>query len=114
MDDFDIFVCYDEATGGDFASALKANLVSRRGYRVFVAHIDRYKMKGKFRENNIDPIIDKCKIFILINTIDALDRSEVQREIQRGVWCMSVCVWCAQCVWGMWCVCVCVCIVCAV
>jgi len=84
MDNFDIFICYDEATGGDFASALQEYLVTRRGYRVFVAHIERHKMAGKFREDHIYPIIDSCPTFILLNTLDALDRSEIQKEIQRA------------------------------
>ena len=81
---FDIFVCYDESTGADFASALHSVLTSRGGYKVFVAHIYRKLMEKDFREANIDPIIDNCKIFVFVNSYRSIESQEIHREIKRA------------------------------
>lgn len=78
---FEYFVCYYEATAKDFAEAIHHVLTKDLGSRVYVNHVYRNKMSGKFR-HNIDEIIAKCKIFILLNTIGALARPEVIREVK--------------------------------
>ena len=59
LEEYDIFICYDETTAKDYVSALYSALTDRRRYRVFVAHIKRDLMSGDFREDYIDPIIKK-------------------------------------------------------
>ncbi len=81
---FDIFICYDESTGADFATALHSVLTSRGGYKVFVAGIYRKLMEKDFRESNIDPIIDNCKIFVFVNSYRSIESTEIQREIKRA------------------------------
>ena len=82
LEEYDIFICYDETTAKDYVSTLYSALTDRRRYRVFAAHIKRDLMSGDFRGEYIDPIIKKSKIFILINSLDALNRSEVIREVK--------------------------------
>src|SRR5574340_744751 len=80
--DYDIFVCYYEDTGKDFATMIHRAL-TQRGYKVFVAHIERPYMTGDFR-SRIDSIIDNCHTFVLLNTIGALERDEVKREVTQA------------------------------
>jgi len=80
--DYDIFVCYNEITGKDFATMIHRAL-TQRGYKVFVAHVERDYISGNFRDV-IDNVIDKCHTFILLNTLDTLSRPEVIREVQRA------------------------------
>ena len=53
------------------------------GHTVYVDHVYRNQMSGKF-QHNIDNIINKCKIFILLNTINALSCTEVIREVKTA------------------------------
>lgn len=75
---YDVFVCYYELLASDQAATIQAAL-TERGYRVFVAHLRRPYLSGDFRQI-VDSIIKNCKIFVLINGIDALEREEVIRE----------------------------------
>ena len=61
-----------------YAETIKRNL-ERFGIRTFVAHLEKRKYSGNFRDK-IDGAISKCKYFILLVTIDTLDRIEVIRE----------------------------------
>lgn len=77
--DFDAFVSYFEETDRDYAETIKRNL-ERFGIRTFVAHLEKRKYSGNFRDK-IDGAISKCKYFILLVTIDTLDRIEFNVEI---------------------------------
>lgn len=79
--EFDVFVCYDETMAKDYAETI-LNALSRRKYKVFVAHVQRVLMEGDYRTENINPIIQKSKIFILINGKDALQREEIIHEVK--------------------------------
>ena len=81
-DDYDIFVSYDELTGDEYAERVY-NSLRRRGYKVFVAHIERPDRSGKFRDF-IDRIIVNCSTFILINTLDVPNRDEIIREFKQA------------------------------
>lgn len=77
-EEYDVFVCYYELLASDHAATIYSALIER-GYRVFVAHLRRPYLSGDFHQI-VDSVIEKCKIFILINGIDALDRPEIIRE----------------------------------
>ena len=79
---YDVFVCYYEDAADDFAEKIHRTL-SERGYKVFVAHLRRPFITGDFRET-IDQVIDGCRIFLLINSLGALLRTEVIREISKS------------------------------
>jgi len=81
-EEYDIFVSYDELTGREYAEIIHKAL-KRRGYKVFVAHLERVERTGKYR-GYIDRIILNCTTFILVNTYDALNRDEVIREFNQG------------------------------
>src|SRR5437867_11230113 len=66
----------------DFATVIHRTL-TQRGYTVFVAHIERPYLTGDFR-TIIDSVIDNCHTFILLNTIGALEREEVKREVSQA------------------------------
>jgi hypothetical protein len=70
---FDVFVCYHELGASDYAEQIFKTLTERK-YSVYVDHIFRKPNRGKIHEN-IDNIIKNCKIFILLNTIDSLNRA---------------------------------------
>lgn len=78
--DFDIFVSYYEDAASDFAAAIYRNL-QKKGYKVYVNHLEKIKRSGKFRPD-IDKIIRKCMVFILLNTYEAIDRDEIIREVK--------------------------------
>jgi len=80
--DYDVFVSYEELTGEEYAERILKSL-KKRGYRVFVAHVERVERSGKFREY-INRIIANSGTFILVNTLDALESDEVIREYQEA------------------------------
>lgn len=80
--EYDVFVCYYEITGKDFATMVHRAL-TEKGYKVFVAHIERPYMTGNF-QNTIDDVIDNCQTFLLLNTLEALTRTEVIREVKQA------------------------------
>ncbi len=82
IEDYDVFVSYDELTGEEYAERI-FNSLKRRGYKVFVAHIERKVRSGEF-EQYINRIIAKCHTFILVNTLDTLDRDQVIREFRQA------------------------------
>jgi hypothetical protein len=69
LDKYDVFVCYSEETGITWAENVKKILEKRR-YTVYVAHMLRSVLEGKWWEIH-DNIIRKCKIFIFINTMQS-------------------------------------------
>lgn len=77
--EFDVFVCYYEDAADDYANKVHKTL-TERGYRVFVAHIQRPTIVGNFRDH-VDKVIEKCGVFLLINTVGTLARNEVIREV---------------------------------
>jgi hypothetical protein len=79
---FDAFVSYFEETGNDNAETIKRNL-ERYCIKTFVAHLERDKYSGDFREN-IDNVIANCRYYILLINIDTLEREEVIREIKQA------------------------------
>ena len=79
-EEYDIFVSYDELTGGDYAKTIHKAL-TRKGYTVFVAHLQRPRLTGNF-ENGIDNIIQNCKVFVLVLSYEALTRPQIKREVQ--------------------------------
>ena len=79
-EEYDVFVSYDELTGSDYAKTIHKAL-TRRGYKVFVAHLERSHMDGEFRDI-ISNVIQNSKTFILLINYDTLTRSEVQREVR--------------------------------
>lgn len=82
-EEYEYFVCYYEGGGEDFAQRIYDTFTKARGYKVFVNHVYRDKYSGRLRDK-IDSIIRKCKVFILINSYDALSREEVIREFKTG------------------------------
>jgi hypothetical protein len=56
-------------------------ILKEKGYSVYVAHKLRHLVQGNWVQLH-DSIIRSCKIFVLINTIDALERPEIIREIK--------------------------------
>lgn len=82
IEDYDVFVSYDELTGEEYAERI-FNSLKRRGYKVFVAHIERKERSGEFEEY-VNRIIAKCHTFILVNTLDTLDRDQVIREFKQA------------------------------
>jgi len=81
-EDYDIFVSYYEDTADDFAERIY-RVLTKNGYRVFVAHLERPHRTGNFQEY-VDNVIANCSTFIFINTINALTRPEVIREFQQA------------------------------
>jgi hypothetical protein len=80
-EDYEYFVCYYEIAAGDFAKIIYDTITNECGSKVYVDHIIREQMSGPFRPI-IDNIIKKSKVFILLNTIGTLSRSEVIREVK--------------------------------
>jgi hypothetical protein len=78
-DEYDVFVCYCEETGITWAENVK-RILERRGYRVYVAHLQRAANQGNWREFHND-VIRRCKIFLFINTLEALESDEIMREL---------------------------------
>ena len=81
-EDYDVFISYDEYTGDSYAERLY-KILTRNGYKVFVAHLERPKRSGD-SEQYIDNVIENCTTFIFINTIEALTRLQVIREFQQS------------------------------
>ena len=79
-EEYDVFVSYDELTGSDYARIIHEALTKKR-YKVFVAHLERLHMDGEFRDT-IKNIIQNSKIFILLINYDTLKSREVQREVR--------------------------------
>ncbi len=79
---YTIFVCYYEQLAEDYANVIH-KVLTELGYRVFVAHIRRPYISGDFRKF-IDSVIDGCNTFVLINSLDALSREEIIREITHA------------------------------
>jgi tetratricopeptide (TPR) repeat protein len=79
LDEYDVFVCYCEETGITWAENVR-RILEKRGYRVYVAHLQRAVNLGNWREFHND-VIRRCKIFLLINTLEALESDEIMREI---------------------------------
>jgi hypothetical protein len=80
--EYDVFVCYYEITGKDFATMIHRAL-TEKGYKVFVAHIERPYLTGNFRDI-IDDVINNCQTFILLSTLDTLTRPEIKREVKHA------------------------------
>lgn len=80
QDDYDVFVCYDELTSSEYAETIYKAL-TRKGYKVFVAHLRRPYITGNFRDM-IDRVIGNCKIFALILNYETLLSDEVKREVK--------------------------------
>jgi hypothetical protein len=80
-EDFEYFVCYYERAAGDFAKMIYDTITKECGAKVYADHIFHDRMSGRFRAI-IDEIIRKCRVFILLNTIDSLSRNEVIREVK--------------------------------
>lgn len=55
-------------------------LQSKRNYKVFVAHVLGHLIKDDYR-TAIDSYIDKCRVFLFVNTYDALRSDEIRREM---------------------------------
>lgn len=82
MSAFNVFVSYYERTGRSYAETIKDTFESK-GLKTFVAHIERSKYSGNFR-NKVDEAIRNCKHFVLLNTIDVFTRKEVVREVKTA------------------------------
>lgn len=80
-DEYDVFISYYENTAKDYAEYIRNVLWKDRKYKVFVYHILAHLTDGE-RQTIIDTIINKCKIFVLLNTYGSLDRDEVIREVK--------------------------------
>jgi tetratricopeptide (TPR) repeat protein len=80
-EEYDFFVSYYERVADDLAERVYDILTKDFGYRVYANHIIRDKTPGDF-ELNIDKVIQKCKVFVLINSRGALSRNQVIREIK--------------------------------
>lgn len=80
IEEYDIFVCYDELTSKEYAEIVNAAL-TRKGYKVFVAHLRRPYITGNF-EDVIDNVIKNCKVFFLILNYETLTRHQVKREVK--------------------------------
>lgn len=81
-EDYDVFISYDEYTGDSYAERLY-KILTRNGYKVFVAHLERPKRSGN-SEQYIDNVIENCTTFIFINTIEVFTRPQVIREFQQS------------------------------
>jgi len=81
-EDYDVFISYYEDTADDYAERIY-RVLTRSGYKVFVAHLERPYRTGNF-EKYVDNAIASCSTFIFINTIDALTRPQVIREFQQS------------------------------
>jgi len=81
-EEFDVFVCYDALTSSELAETIYKAL-TRKGYRVFVAHLQNSNMDGDFHQV-IDNVINNCKIFTLILNYETLTQNEVIREINTA------------------------------
>src|SRR6266511_1359927 len=79
LDEYEVFVCYCEETGITWAENAK-KILEKRGYSVYAAHMLRPLLQGNWQEAH-DNIIRKCKIFIFINTLEALESPEIVREM---------------------------------
>lgn len=79
-DEYDVFVSYDELTSKEYAETVY-NALTRKGYKVFVAHLRRPCITGNF-ENVINNVIKNCKIFSLILNYETLIRPQIQREVK--------------------------------
>jgi tetratricopeptide (TPR) repeat protein len=77
--EYDVFVCYCEETGITWAENVK-RILERRGYRVYVAHLQRAVNMGNWQEFH-NAVIRQCRIFLFINTLEALESDEIMREI---------------------------------
>src|SRR5438067_1093282 len=78
---YEYFICYYQRAAEDFAQIMYDTLTKDLGKTVYVDHVYRNLMSGNF-EDNIDNIIHKCKVFILLNTTNALSRYQVIREVK--------------------------------
>lgn len=81
-EDYDIFISYDELTADSYAERIY-DILTRNGYKVFVAHLERPHRTGNFEEY-VDNVIASCSTFIFINTIEALTRQQIIREFQQS------------------------------
>lgn len=79
--DYDVFVSYCEDTGESYAGAIK-RAFAHRNFTTFVSGLDKLYIEGKWEEF-IDNVIRKCKIFVLLLTIDALESEQVRRELDQ-------------------------------
>jgi hypothetical protein len=79
---YDAFISYDELTGTHGAEIIKTSL-ERKKISAFVAHIQRSRYSGNF-ETTIDKVIGEFKYFILLISIDALERPQVIREFKKA------------------------------
>jgi hypothetical protein len=80
-EDFEYFVCYYERAAGDFAKMVYDTITKDCKAKVYVDHIIRSRIAGRFRPI-LDNIIENCRVFILINTIGTLTRNEIFREVK--------------------------------
>ena len=78
--EYDVFVSYNQLSGSDYAKIIHEALTKKR-YKVFVAHLEHLHMDGEFRDT-IKNIIQNSKIFILLINYDTLKSREVQREVR--------------------------------
>jgi hypothetical protein len=81
MSAFDVFVSYYEKTGRSYAGTIK-DIFESKGL-TFVAHIERPKYSGNFRDK-VNEAIRNCRYFVLVNTIDVFTRDEVVRELRTA------------------------------
>ena len=79
-EEYDVFVSYDELTSKEHAEIIR-DALTRKGYRVFVAHLQRSRLDGHF-ENVIDNAIQNCKIFVLVLNYETLTRPQIKREVR--------------------------------
>lgn len=79
-EEYDVFVSYQELIGNEYAETVYKAL-TRKGYKVFVAHLRRPYITGNF-EDVIDNVIKNCKVFILILNYETLTRPQVKREVK--------------------------------
>ena len=79
-EEYDVFVSYDELTSKEYAETIHAAL-TRKGYKVFVAHLRRPYITGNFHDV-IDNVIKNCEVFCLILDYETLTRPEVKREVK--------------------------------
>lgn len=79
---YDAFVSYDELTGAHNAEIIRESL-NRKNISAFVAHLERPGYTGNF-ETLIDNVINKCKYFVLLITVDTLERPQVIREFKTA------------------------------
>jgi TIR domain len=79
---FDVFVSYYEKTGRSYAETIR-DIFEGKGLKTFVAHIERLKYSGNFRDK-VNEAIRNCRYFVLLNTVDVFTRDEVVREIKTA------------------------------